>query len=428
MTQSGLSSQLLDPLTRLQGLPINFDPSPAWLSQPLHTVYVSGELVTIDTPHQWRDAALTSIADAGGLAKIAEATAISIEPSLNERVLRKLNTQPIEDLRFDFEDGYGYRSDAEEDAAAANAGEVAAQLLMGDLAPNRVGLRVKPLDTRGSVRSIRTLELFLSHFVRVPGAKAHLDQLRITLPKVMHLEQIRVSAEVCALLESALGLAESTLRIEVQVEVPHLIAPTHPTQNLSTIAAHPRVCALHFGTYDYTSAQGVMPGQQRSTHPTARHAKRVIQAAAACSGIEISDGSSNFLAIGNATTRKLAWQRHTAQILEATTDGFVQGWDLHPTQLPTRYLASFAALRAELPAARERLIAAHERSSGTHDSAMLDEPATLRMLGGVLSRAIVTGAIGAEEIGLKFSVAELQHIARTGTLPGESDLGSVLSA
>ena len=34
------------------------------------------------------------------------------------RVLAKLAREPIEDLRIDFEDGYGVRDDAEEDAAA----------------------------------------------------------------------------------------------------------------------------------------------------------------------------------------------------------------------------------------------------------------------------------------------------------------------
>ena len=40
---------------------------------------------------------------------------------VHDRVRAKLAREPVEDLRIDFEDGYGPRPDAEEDAAAARA-------------------------------------------------------------------------------------------------------------------------------------------------------------------------------------------------------------------------------------------------------------------------------------------------------------------
>ena len=55
-------------------------------------------------------------------------------------MLAKLAREPVEDLRIDFEDGYGVRDDAEEDAAAraaATRGRAAGEH------PAFVGLRCK---------------------------------------------------------------------------------------------------------------------------------------------------------------------------------------------------------------------------------------------------------------------------------------------
>ncbi|WP_421015763.1 DUF6986 family protein, partial [Glutamicibacter creatinolyticus] len=54
-----------------------------------------------------------------GLAELAGNLGLREGQKLGALVAAKLRGEPIEDLRLDFEDGFGHRTDAEEDAAAA---------------------------------------------------------------------------------------------------------------------------------------------------------------------------------------------------------------------------------------------------------------------------------------------------------------------
>ena len=118
-------------------------------------------------------------------------------------------------------------------------------------------------------------------------------------------------------------------------------------------AARGRCRGLHYGTYDYSAALGIAAAHQASDHPAADHAKAVLQVAAAGTGARAVDGSSNLLPVG--PDRDAAWRRHAGLVTRALRRGFYQGWDLHPAQLPTRYLATYAFFRAALPAALDRL-------------------------------------------------------------------------
>ena len=56
-----------------------------------------------------------------------------LREKIYDRVVEKLQREPVEDFRLDFEDGYGNRADAEEDGhAAASAAEVARGLQQED--------------------------------------------------------------------------------------------------------------------------------------------------------------------------------------------------------------------------------------------------------------------------------------------------------
>jgi hypothetical protein len=81
-------------------------------------------------------------------------------------------------------------------------------------------------------------------------------------------------------------------------------------------------------------------------------------------------------------------------VRRALERGFYQGWDLHPAQLVTRYVATYAFFRAALPAAVGRVAAYLDRA----DAGVLDEPATARALAGVLLRGIDCGAVDDEEV------------------------------
>src|SRR5919108_1743223 len=98
--------------------------------QPVHTVYVPGDVIGADTIRSWGDQALAALdehaPDAASFAAVLGLSDELAEP-VHSRVRAKLEREPIEDLRVDFEDGYGLRPDAEEDEAAARAARLIAE-------------------------------------------------------------------------------------------------------------------------------------------------------------------------------------------------------------------------------------------------------------------------------------------------------------
>ena len=85
---------------------------------------------------------------------------------LRARIVDKLTREPVEDYRIDFEDGYGHRPDAEEDAHSVSvATEVAEGFRRGTLPPF-IGIRIKPVSAELHRRSLRTLDLFVTALAR----------------------------------------------------------------------------------------------------------------------------------------------------------------------------------------------------------------------------------------------------------------------
>ncbi|MGH9648638.1 MAG: DUF6986 family protein, partial [Bryobacteraceae bacterium] len=91
--------------------------------QPIHTVYGGAHLFKSTTCTKLGALARKAFTDyAPDAATMAKVFGISAPESLiHRRVTEKLEREPIEDYRIDFEDGFGVRPDAEEDAAADNA-------------------------------------------------------------------------------------------------------------------------------------------------------------------------------------------------------------------------------------------------------------------------------------------------------------------
>jgi hypothetical protein len=106
------------------------------------------------------------------------------------------------------------------------------------------------------------------------------------------------------------------------------------------------------------------------------------------------DGSSNVLPVGDAAAVLAAWRVQARVVRRALTWGIAQGWDLHPAQLPCRYLVTLGHLRAGVPTARERLAAYRARAA----SGVLEEPATERALLAFLARALACGAIDRDDV------------------------------
>lgn len=361
--------------------------------QPVHTVYVPGDTYTPELPVEWGRQALDAAASTGGLEALAIDVGLAggIAAEVVPLVERKLANEPIEDLRIDFEDGYGDRGDDAEDADAVRAAERVAAAVGAPGAPPFIGIRFKSFEAATRARGIRTLDLFVTTLVEQGGLP---DGLALTLPKVSTVAQVEAMAEVVAGLERAHGLPEGRLRFEVQVETPQLVLGADGVAPVALLAraAPGRIAGLHYGTYDYSAALGIAAPDQSLEHPAADHAKSVMQVAVAGTGIRLSDGSTNVLPVGDRARE--AWRLHARLVRRALERGFAQGWDLHPAQLPTRYLATYAYYREAYAEVASRLRHVHERTSG----AVLDEPATVRALAGFVLRGVRCGAITTDEV------------------------------
>ena len=266
------------------------------------------------------------------------------------RVLAKLAREPVEDLRLDLEDGYGLRPDDEEDRHATAAGELLASL-RGDGAPFVSGVRVKSLEAPTRRRGVRSLDLVLGAFGGALPAG-----FVVTLPKVTSVDQVEAMVLLCERLESAHGFPAGSLRFEVQVETPQAVLGADGTATVARIvhAAGGRCTGLHYGTYDYSASLGVAAAYQAMEHPVADHAKAVMQVAAAQTGVRVSDGSTNVLPVGDPAPVEAAWALHARLVRRSLERGIYQGWDLHPAQLPTRYLATYAFYRQRARPRRRR--------------------------------------------------------------------------
>jgi citrate lyase beta subunit len=331
--------------------------------QPVHTVYIPAD--RLDGFREWGELALAAMDE-------------HEFPWPDDSVRDKLAREPIEDLRVDFEDGYGVRDDDQEDAAVRRA----AAILADGPRPPFLGLRIKSLEAGTRRRALRTLDLFLSSYQ---------DTFHLTLPKVSGTDQVTAMVDLLERLERVYGLASGTLRFEIQIELPSAVLAADGTAAVARLitAADGRCTGLHYGTYDYSAAAGVAAAYQAMDHPVADHAKAVMQAAAAQTGVRLSDGSTNILPVGGRDHVHEAWQLHHRLVRRSLERGFYQGWDLHPAQLPTRYAATYAFFRDGRDAAVTRLRRYLERQEG----GIADEPATARALAGYLLRGLDCGAL-----------------------------------
>ncbi len=366
--------------------------------QPIHTVYLPGDRYTPDMPREWGAVALEAARNAGGLDAVAALVGASTSPDsapekLAELVAHKLTTEPIEDLRIDFEDGYGTRDDAVEDADVAAAVANLRSALDAGTATPFVGTRFKCFEAPTRRRGLRTLDLFVGGLVESGGLP---DGLTLTLPKVTSVDQVEAMVEVACALETAHGLPSGRIRFEVQVETPQAILGADGTAPVARMihVGDGRVSSLHYGTYDYSASLGIAAAYQSMEHPVADHAKNVMQLAVAGTGVHMSDGSTNILPIGDDETIAAAWKLHARLVRRHLERGVYQGWDLHPAQLVTRFLATYAFYRDGFGPAAARL----RNYMHKLDSTILDEPATARALANVINRGVVCGAVTVDEV------------------------------
>ena len=332
--------------------------------QPVHVLYGGAHLFRPDTAAKMGRLALRSIEESG-LDELVNADVLA-------RVRAKLGREPVEDLRIDFEDGYGIRPDDEEDGHARSAGGNLAKAHRDGSLPPLIGIRLRS-DWR---RAERTLRIFLDAAGVLP------DGFVVTLAKV------KSPNEVTRLADAAPGLA-----IEVMIETPEAL------RNAREIVEAGPVVAAHFGPYDFTAALGVPASAQSLAHPLCDFARHSLLVALAGTGVRLSDGPTARLPIGTKAEVQAAWRVHMNDVTHALASGINQGWDLHPAHLPARYAAVYEFYRENLQASRERLRNFRDQSEqATRVGQAFDDAATVRGLESFFERGAACGALDPEEV------------------------------
>jgi hypothetical protein len=374
-------------------------PGDATGRQPVHTFIGPGDAFTKDAARHAGEQALATLNACAPTAQ-AFAQIIGLPSSIpgladtvRARVVQKLEREPIEDYRLDFEDGYGARPDAEEDRhAAAAAQEVAAGMKAGTLPPF-IGIRIKPLSRELNGRSLRTLDIFVTTLVK--AARELPDHFAVTATKVMTPAHVSVLARKCSSLEKKLKLRRNAIQLELMIETPQAILAPDGRVALGALvtAGKGRVRGAHFGVYDYTALCGITAAWQHPRHLACDFAREMMRVSLAQTGVMISDGSSNILPIPPHV--KTAWKQHFDDVTHALVNGYYQGWDLHSGHLPTRYAAVYAFYLSARPAATARL--SNFFTKAAKAGAAFDDAATGQALVNFFNRGLSSGAITLEE-------------------------------
>jgi hypothetical protein len=178
-------------------------------------------------------------------------------------------------------------------------------------------------------------------------------------------------------------------------------------------AGEGRLLAAHFGTYDYTASCGITAKYQTMAHPVCDFAHHMTKVALGGTGIFLSDGATNVIPVAPHRGDKLsakqlrenresvhhAWRTGYHHTMHSLINGFYQGWDLNPAQLPMRYAATYYFFLNSMEEATHRLKTFVERAAiSTLTGDIFDDAATGQGLLNYFLRAMNCGAIDAADI------------------------------
>lgn len=381
--------------------------------QPVHTVYGGAHLFQAGTAEKLGELALESFGEwcpaADDLAELVDLDG-DLAGRVHSLVREKLEREPVEDFRLDFEDGYGNRPDSEEDGHARSAAAQVAEGMESGSLPPFLGIRIKPLAGELYRRSLRTLDFFLTTLVEAAGRLP--EGFAVTLPKIQDAAQVGVVDEALSELEAKLEV--DPIPIELMVETSQMVIDRDGTAGARKFidAGNGRVRGAHFGTYDYTASMNITAAHQTMTHPACDFARHGLQVSLAGSGVWISDGATNVMPVPihrdvdltadqeavNRETVHRAMRLHYDHVRHSLSHAYYQGWDLHPAQLPTRYAAVYAFFLEGLDQAADRLSSFVESAAkATLVGEVFDDAATGQGLLNFFLRAINCGAISADE-------------------------------
>ena len=344
--------------------------------QPVHTVYGGAHLFKPETPARLGSVALDTIRNyASDFSALAECVGLDddqLSSKVFDRTVAKLQKEPIEDFRIDFEDGYGHRPDAEEDGHAISAAQATARAAEKSGLPPFLGIRIKSFTEALRGRAIRTLDLYLTVLL-AEGAGVP-QNFAITLPKVTVPEQVTALGRVLDIFETRHKIPAGTIRIEIMIETPQLIIGRSGACGIPALldAAPGRCRGLHFGPYDYLASCNITSAEAGLAHPACDFARQAMQVAAAGRGVTLCDGPTNILPIPrhrapsgasltaeqfseNRAIVRRALRLHFENVQRSLSRGIYQGWDLHPGQLASRYAAVYAFFLHSFDSAAARL-------------------------------------------------------------------------
>ena len=388
---------------------------------PAHVVYGGAHLYAEGTVEKVgalaRRAFDTYGRDAGTFAA-ALALPPGTEDRTFERVRAKLLREPVEDYRIDFEDGYGVRSDAEEDEHAARAGRALARAAREGRAAPLSGVRVKSLAVATRLRAARTFDTFMTALLDEGGGSLP-PGVVVTLPKVEGPAEVRVLSSRLDDLERASGLSSGAIGLELMVETPAIVLGPDGRSPLGEVvlAGAGRVTGVHIGSYDLTASLGIVGSAQRLEHPACDFAKHIVQFVLAGQGLALSDGATTVLPIephrgephraeplsaearaDNERAVHHAWRLHADAVRHGLIGGFFQGWDLHPAQVPARFGALFAFFAEALPEMRARLGRFRaQKEQATRVGQAFDDAATAEGLANFFRFGELVGALDPHE-------------------------------
>jgi citrate lyase beta subunit len=331
--------------------------------------------------------------------------------NIYQKVIAKLEQEAVEDFRIDFEDGFGNRSEKEEDETAIFAAEQVAIGIKNKTLSPFIG--IKPFTEELKHRGQRTLDLFFTTLLTKSNGKLP-DNFIVMLPKVTIPEQIVALASFFEVIEEKFNLESGTLKMEMMVETTQSIMDHNGTNPLFRFiaASKGRCIATHFGTYDYTASNNITASYQEMDHDVCDFAHYTTKVALAHTGIWLSDGATNTMPIGphrgdltekqeqeNKKVVHRAWLKGYDHIRHSLYKGLYQGWDLNPAQLPMRYTAVYAFFLESYDDAVLRLKTFVEKAAqATLIGDTFDDAATGQGLLNYFLKALNSGAITIDEV------------------------------
>ena len=415
--------------------------------QPVHTVYGGANLFKSDTCVKMGEVALRSLQtyspdfvtlanvlefdgyeDLPGSSKKIEKLTTKLEAmteaerkghpawlaySVYNKIIEKLKTEAVEDFRIDFEDGFGNRPDEEEDATAIGAANELAEGMKNKTISPFIGIRIKPFTEDLKFRGVKTLDIFLTTLLSKTNGKLP-SNFVVMLPKVVIPEQVSTLVRLFEIIEKKNNLAPGSLKMETMVEATQIIMDEEGRNPLMKIirAGEGRLIAAHFGTYDYTASCGITARYQTMAHPVCDFAHHMTKVALGGTGIFLSDGATNVMPVPpyrgddlsegqlkeNRASVHHAWRIGYNHSMHSLINGFYQGWDLNPAQLPMRYAATYNFFLSSIDDATYRLKAFVDRAAiSTLTGDIFDDAATGQGLLNFFLKAMNCGAISEED-------------------------------